>query len=121
MNKQIQINFIEKAKNLQRQTISGVAYRGEPQMLRILSAMLAFAIAGYLYFVGVSIMNVIVSREASMASERLQSEVATLEQEYFSLAKQVTAEGAAASGMVKPVETTFVKAQGNYYAANLGQ
>jgi len=88
-------------------------------MLRILFAMLAFAIAGYLYFVGVSIMNVIVSREASITSERLQSEVATLEQEYFSLAKLITAEGAANSGLVKPTETTFVKAQGNYYAANV--
>lgn len=121
MNKQLQTTIIEKAKGIHRQSISLAAFRGEAQMLRILSAMLAFAIAGYLYFVGVSIMNVIVSREASMASERLQSEVATLEQEYFRLAKQVTAEGAANSGLVKPVATTFVKAQGNYYAANLGQ
>ncbi len=121
MNKQPQPTLFEKAKNFPRQSISVAAFRGEGQILRVLSAMLAFAIAGYLYFVGVSIMNVIMSREASIASERLQSEVATLEQEYFRLAKQVSAEGAAASGLVAPVATTFVKAQGNYYAANLTQ
>ena len=120
MHRTIQTHLGEGAKRLSSQSVTLAAYRGEAQMLRVLSCVLAFAIAGYLYFVGVSILNVIMSREAAMASEHLQSEVATLEQEYFTLSKEVSTDTAAAHGLTQPVATTFVKAQANY-AVNVAQ
>lgn len=118
--KQAQLNFLEKAKSLPRQSINVAAYRGEAQLLRILSLLLALSIAGYLYFVGLSIMNVIANREASVMSDRLQSDVAVLEQQYFTLSKEVSPESAAAHGLSKPVATSFVRTQPNY-ATNVTQ
>lgn len=113
-----QLKLFEKAKSLPRQSINVAAYRGEPQLLRVLCMLLALAIAGYLYFVGVSIMNVIMSREASLESERLQTNVAVLEQEYFTLSEEVTADAAASFGLSQPKETTFAR-RDTGYAANV--
>lgn len=120
MNTRAQLNFLEKAKSLPRQSINVAAYRGEAHFLRILSLLLALSIAGYLYFVGLSIMNVIANREASVMSDRLQSDVASLEQEYFTLSKGVSPEAASNHGLARPAVTSFVRSQPNY-AANVTQ
>lgn len=113
-----QSKLFEKAKSLPRQSINVAAYRGESQVLRVLFVLLSLAIAGYLYFVGVSIMNVIMSREASLQSQRLQSSVASLEEEYFTLSKNVSAEAAATYGLSAPAGTTFARRE-SYLASNV--
>lgn len=114
-NKQThQVSFFDKAKTLPQFSVRVAAFRGEGHLLSLLYFILACSIAGYVYFVGLSIMNVIANREASIESERLQSEVAALEQEYFELAKEVTPAAASEYGLTAPLATSFVKRDTNY-------
>lgn len=88
------------------------AISGEHLVVRALIAALFICIAAYLYFVGVSIMNVIGSREASVDSERLQSVVGTLEEEYFALSKRISPENGVGLGLSKTSVTSFVRRAG---------
>ncbi|MFZ2886567.1 MAG: hypothetical protein WA021_01970 [Minisyncoccia bacterium] len=106
---QSQLSFFEKAKSLPQRSVSVAAFRGESHVLSILYLTLGLCVAGYLYFVGVSIMNLIANREAVVQSERLQTDVAVLEQEFFELSKGVTPAAADDHGLLKPVHTSFTK------------
>lgn len=107
-----QISLFQKARELPNAKIRVATYAGESHLIHILSLFLAIAVCAYLYFVGVSIMNVISNREATAESERLQSVVGTLEQEYFTLSRAVTPDMAASLGLVKTSETSFVRRPG---------
>jgi hypothetical protein len=113
-----QLSLFQKARELPRREIRAAAYAGEPYMLHALSLVLALCVCAYLYFVGISIMNVIVSREASVESERLQSIVGNLEEQYFTLAKTVTPESAGQFGLVAGADASFVR-RGGAVAANV--
>ncbi len=114
-NKQTdQASLFARAKALPQFSVRVAAFRGESHLLSFLYFVLACSIAGYIYFVGLSIMNVIANREASIESERLQSEVAALEQAYFELAKEVTPAAASEHGLTAPLATSFVKRDVNY-------
>lgn len=119
MNKTVQASLFEKAKNIPQRSISIAAYRGEAHALSILYFALGLCIAAYVYFVGLSIMNVIANKEASAASGRLQSEVAALEQEYFTLSKSVTPEMGAQLGLVPAGKAHFVRRVGSAMASNV--
>lgn len=88
------------------------AFRGEQYLLHWLVLGIGVCIFGYAYFVSLSIMNVIIHKEAIAESERLQSEVGLLEQEYFELAGTVTPSLAADLGMTATSETSFVRRPG---------
>lgn len=88
------------------------ALPGERFAIHILFIAILLCIVGYAYFVSVSIRNVIVHKEAVAESERLQSEVGLLEQEYFELSKKVTAELAVSLGMTPTSDTVFVRRPG---------
>lgn len=88
------------------------AISGEHLVVRALIMALFMCVAAYLYFVGVSIMNVIGSREASIESERLQSIVSTLEEEYFALSKSISPENGVGLGLSKTSATSFVRRPG---------
>ena len=105
-----QLSLFQKAKELPKRSVSVAAYRGESHVLRLLCSALIFCVCAYLYFIGLSIMNLVGSREALARSNVLKSEVATLEQEYFRLSKAVTPNDAISLGLTKPVKTTFVRA-----------
>jgi len=94
------------------------AISGEHFVVRILIAAILMCVAAYLYFVGVSIMNVIANREASLESERLQSLVGTLEEEYFALSKAISPENGAVMGLSKTADTSFVR-RGGGMASNV--
>jgi hypothetical protein len=93
------------------------AYSGEHLVLRALIFALAACIAAYLYFVGLSIMNVISHREASVLSDRLRSEVGTLEKEYFELSEAVTPEMGSRLGLVSASNASYVR-RGTGLASN---
>ena len=120
MNKIVrgQLSLFEKARSIPQRSISVAAYRGEPYMLQILFMALALCIVAYLYFVGLSIMNVITNREAVAESERLQNETAALEHEYFALSKGITPEAGVALGLVPTKSAKFVH-RGGFMAANV--
>ncbi|HWO07771.1 MAG TPA: hypothetical protein VNM40_04305 [Candidatus Paceibacterota bacterium] len=109
MQKLVQLSIFEKAKSLPQRSIVVAAYRGENHLLSFLYFAFGLCIAAYIYFVGLSIMNLIANREAIVESDRLQSEVASLEEEYFELAKGITPSVASAHGLSKPVQTSFVR------------
>lgn len=88
------------------------AFRGEQYLLHWLCLAIGVCIFGYAYFVSLSIMNVIIHKEAIAESERLQSEVGLLEQEYFELSGMVTPALAVDLGMTATSETTFVRRPG---------
>ena len=105
----IQLTLFQKAKALPSRSVHVAALRGEQYFIRIIIGALALCVAAYLYFVGLSIMNLISNREAVTESTRLQSDVAMLEQEYFTLSKNVSAVEANAHGLSQPIATTFVR------------
>lgn len=107
--RQAQLALLQKARALPERKVSAVAFAGESHMLQVLSVLLALSVAAYLYFVGVSIMNVISNREASVESERLRSTVASLEEEYFVLAKSISPESAGNLQLTASAGTSFVR------------
>lgn len=107
--RQAQLALLQKARTLPERKISSVAFSGESYLLQTLSILLVLCVAAYLYFVGVSIMNVITNREASVESERLRSIVGGLEEQYFTLSKAITPDAAGNLGLSASAETSFVR------------
>lgn len=107
--RQAQLALLQKARALPERKVRAIAFSGEAHLLQILSLFLALCICAYLYFVGVSIMNVISNREASAESERLRSVVGGLEEQYFGLAKAISPEAASRFGLTGSTGTTFVR------------
>ena len=108
-----QLSLFQKAKELPKHHVRVAAYAGESYVLQTLMFMFVLCVAGYLYFVGLSILNVIGSREASVDSDRLQSVVGTLEQEYFELSKSITPEIGVAYGFVPTKSQAYVHSVSN--------
>lgn len=104
-----QLSLFQKARELPNRKVSVATFAGESHLLQFLILVLGLCVAAYLYFVGLSIMNVIENREARVESERLQSIVVNLEQEYFKLSKGVTPEMGVNMGLVKTFGTSFVR------------
>lgn len=107
-----QLSLFQKARELPKRQVSVATFTGESHVLQLLILLLGLCVAAYLYFVGVSIMNVIGSREASIESERLQSIVSTLEEEYFALSKSISPENGVGLGLSKTSATSFVRRPG---------
>lgn len=107
-----QLALLHKARALPEHKVSAIAFAGESHMLQVLSIFLALSICAYLYFVGVSIMNVISNREASVESERLRSVVGSLEENYFTLAKSISPEAAGLHGLTTSAGASYVRRTG---------
>lgn len=88
------------------------ALPGEQYVLHMLFVAICLTVVGYGYFLTFSIANLIANREAVATSDRLQSEVGLLEQEYFELSRAVTPALAANLGMTETSDTTFVRKPG---------
>lgn len=112
--KPVQLKLFEKARELQNRKVSVVAFAGESHVVQFLLLAIASCVCLYLYFVGVSILNVISNREASLESERLQSLVGSLEEDYFALAQAVTPEVGAQMGLTATKDMSFVKVDRNF-------
>lgn len=104
-----QLALLQKARALPERKVSAIAFTGESYVLQTLSILIVLCVAAYLYFVSVSIMNVITNREASVESERLRSIVGSLEEQYFQLSKAVSPESASAHGLTASASTSFVR------------
>lgn len=84
----------------------------ERRVFVALVAMLAVLLAGYLYCVSASVLNVIARKEAVAKSASLESAIGALEQEYFSYANDVTPATGATLGLAPVVETSYVHRPG---------
>ena len=105
----IQLSLFQKARELPKRQVNVAALMGESHMMQFVMSALIFCVCAYLYFVGLSIMNVIAHREASVESDRLQSIVSSLEEDYFTLSKNVTPETGAKLGLSPAKKSSFVR------------
>lgn len=85
--------------------ILSIEYPYERVAFRVLFAVLGIILCGYLYFVGASVLNIIARKEASRASQGIQSTIARLEKEYFVLSESVTPDSGIVLGL-SPVRAT---------------
>lgn len=113
-----QLSLFQKAKDLPRRHVNVAAYSGESHSIQILTLALGLCVAAYLYFVGVSILNVITHKQASVETDRLRSVVGTLEQDYFELSQAVTPEMAGRVGLSSAKKAEYVRRPGGV-ASNL--
>lgn len=88
------------------------SYPGEHYFFQGLVFALIGCVFAYGYFVSLSIMNVVTHKEAIVESDRLQSDVSVLEEEYFTLSKEVTPEMAERLGLTSVSDTSFVRRPG---------
>lgn len=89
----------------------------ERTIVRVLFALIALSIFGYLYFVSASVLNVMARRESDAATAKYQSSIADMERQYFSLKGGID-EGTASSLGLAPVEhTQYVYRPGNAASA----
>ena len=87
---------------------------------RVLFALLGIILCGYLYFVGVSVLNIIARKEATRATATLQGTIAGLEKQYFALSESVTPQSGAALGLGQVQETDYVYRPGSTASAPSG-
>src|SRR3989338_5676493 len=98
-------------------SILSIEHPLERLALNALFVLLALLVAGYLYFVGASILNIIVRKEAAADIDRLQSSIALTEKEYFELNKSVSPIVAGDMGLTQLSRTNYVYRPGNSASA----
>jgi len=91
----------------------------EHRALSILSLTLVVLVAGYLYFVASSILNVMARTEAIRATQAIKSSIGSLEQRYFTLSQGVTPGEGAALGLAPVSKTSYVYRPGNAAEAQI--
>jgi hypothetical protein len=91
----------------------------ESAFLRALMLILFTLCAGYLYFVGASVLHIIARKEAGIETTRLQSAIASMEQEYFALSHSVDESVAASIGLTNLEKTAYVYRPSTAVAATI--
>ncbi|MSU74122.1 hypothetical protein EXS56_03205 [Candidatus Kaiserbacteria bacterium] len=94
---------------------------GERIALRLLSIFLITAIAGYLYFVSASILNVIARKEALTRVSVIQGSIGGLEQHYFKLSSGISPESGSSLGLAPITKQAYVYRPGNVGAATIAR
>jgi len=90
----------------------------ESAALKAIGALLCFALAGYLYFVGSSVLNVMARKEAQAGTEKLMTALAEREHQYFALSGSITPDHSAVYGLGPIRETSYVYRPGGATALN---
>ncbi len=91
----------------------------EPMARQVLFAVLGVLIFAYLYFVAASILNIMARKEANTAVFALQSAIAQMEGEYFTLSHAMQPESGARIGLAPVGDTHYVYRPGNAASAVL--
>jgi hypothetical protein len=89
----------------------------EQLIFRTLCAILGLLVFAYLYFVSASILNIMAGREAEASLAQVQSAIASLEQQYFSLDESVDQSIASSLGLTPIAGTQYVYVPGNAASA----
>lgn len=85
----------------------------ERVMFRVLAGTLGILACAYVYFVGVSILNVIARKEALAQTASLASAVSSLERDYFAASQGVGPEDGVRLGLTPVSNTVYVHRPGN--------
>jgi hypothetical protein len=96
-----------------------VEHPAEQRVFRILCVLLGALLFCYLYFVSSSILNIMARKEASTSIAQIQSTIASLESQYFTLGKGVTEASASSLGLSPVKDTQYVYVPGNAASAGV--
>ena len=91
----------------------------EQLIFRVLIGALIILTCSYLYFVSVSVLNVMARREALARATQLEGDIGTLGKEYFSLSQETTPQMGSEYGLVPVAKTTYVYRPGATAAATI--
>lgn len=94
-------------------SILAYEYPEERLALRVLSILFIALTCAYLYFVAASVLNVIAEREANAQVARLQTSIASLEEQYFSISQAMSPQEGAALGLLPIKSEHYVYLPGN--------
>ncbi len=101
-------------------TISlSIEHPAESILFRFFVGLIVLLLLGYLYFVYMSILNVIVRREALTGIARTQNNISAMEREHFILSQSVTASAGVSLGLSPIKSTSYVYRPGNTVAATI--
>lgn len=89
----------------------------ERVMFRVLIALLLGLIAGYIYFVSASVLNVVARKEAMTHMASLGSSVSLLERDYYAATAAITPGVGARLGLSPVAHTRYVHRPGTVGAA----
>ena len=89
-----------------------VAHPAEYVALRAIIFILLALACAYIYFVGVTALNVIARKEALSRATSLQSSLSALESDYYMASADITPEIGARLGLVAAEKTAYVKRPG---------
>lgn len=84
-------------------------YANERNALMALLAFLFIAFSMYMYFLSVSVLNVVIRQEIDAEIRDTHTELSLLEGRYISAKSNVTEEAATARGFTRAREKTFVR------------
>lgn len=90
----------------------------ERRVLSILSIILVLLVASYLYFVTASILHVMARAEADAQSQQIESDIGSLEEQYFALSQSVSPQEAQTLGLAPVEGTSYVYRPGNAAVGN---
>ena len=93
-----------------------VEHHFERVLWRTMTVATLLLVGLYMYFVCVSILNVIATKDANVESGRLANAVAALERDYFALAEAVDPAIALRLGLAPIKNTVYVHRPGNLSA-----
>ena len=88
----------------------------ERTAFKIFIAVLALLACGYVYFVGLTILNVIARKDALTQMSVLGNAVSDLEREYFAASQELGPEDGARLGLTPVLNTAYVHRPGNLSA-----
>ena len=100
-------------------SILSIEYPWEATALRVLLFALALLGCLYLYFVAVSVLNIVAHKEADVKTNSLQSSIGDLEGQYLALSQQLTPGSEAQFGLAPISNTSYVYLPGNAAAASI--
>jgi hypothetical protein len=90
----------------------------EQTALRWLVALIVVFLCTYLYFVSMSVLNVIARKEALSQISRIESSISTKEHDYFALSEEVVPSTGDSLGLSPLSNITYVYRPGNTALAN---
>ena len=89
----------------------------EATILRSLVALVVILLCAYLYFVSLSVLNVIARKEALAGISKFQSSISGMEQQYFALSETVKPSEGTYLGLSPLTNITYAYRPGNTAAA----
>jgi hypothetical protein len=90
-----------------------IEHPAESVILRWLAAIVVVFLCAYVYFVSLSVLNVIARKEALAGVAKLQGAISLMERDYFALSQKVVPSEGASLGLAPISNISYVYRSGN--------